>query len=128
MSEATWLRFVRAGVHYALRRDLLVGVVPRPLATRVPGAPTQVIGLVAWRGGVLPLLEPGVELDADDLRDTELQATVVVRAGSGLIALAADTVLDVSDDTSGAQVIDPIEALARCRNRVSANPPQPHDG
>ena len=128
MTDPQWLIFVRMGVRYAVRDEVLIGVLPRPVATRVPGAPSHVLGLVAWRGGVLPLLEPGTDLAGRDPHDVRLRATIIARAGGSLVALAADTVENWETVTGNALLVDPLEALARCRTRISAVPPEPRHG
>ena len=49
------LRF--AGARYAVDMAAVAEVVPVPRATRIPGAPPWVLGVVNWRGRVLPVLD-----------------------------------------------------------------------
>ena len=120
-----WLRFVDAGVLRVVHRSAVVGVIPRPVPTRVPGAPSWVIGIVAWRGSVLPLLRPGRETTTLDPLFTDVRAAIVAQAGNALVAIAADSVLGWTAEPDDASVLDPSEVLARGRTRTSALPPRP---
>ncbi len=120
-----WLRFVRAGVLRAVHRNAVVGVIPRPVPTRVPCAPSWVIGIVAWRGSVLPLLRPGNEATTLDPLFTDVRAAIVAQTGRSLVAIAADAVLDWTAEPDNTSVLDPSEVLARGRTLTSILPPRP---
>ncbi len=105
-----WLAFTHGGVAYALPAEGLRGVVPRPSAARVPGAPPAVLGLVAWRGRVLPLVAP-----AGGGHRGSVAAAVVMAAGAALVAVAADRVEGWVPGPGAARVLVPAEVLAECR-------------
>lgn len=104
-----WLAFTFAGTLFALPGMALRGVIARPAATRVPGAPRAVLGLVAWRGRVLPLVVPS------DGVASRVSAAVVVVAAGDLVAVAADTVIGWAAQAGEALVLDPANVVDRCR-------------
>ncbi len=111
-SGDTVLMFERAGARHAVAAAALRGVAPRPEATMVPGAPRSLRGLIAWRGGVIPMLEPGTPSDADAL------AALVIESDGGELALAADDVIGFSPREAKMHLLDPDTVYHRVRDAV----------
>lgn len=68
-------------------------VVDAPPATRVPGAPAHVRGLMEWRGRPLVVAEPSRWVGFGELASSP--RVVVVRSGGTKIGLAAGTTVKV---------------------------------
>lgn len=96
------LLFARGAARFALPEALARGVVPAPKITRVPSAPASVSGLLAWRGEVLPVLEPCGEGALALLP----AAVVIADAPAGPIALAVDEISGWHEERGPARLID----------------------
>jgi purine-binding chemotaxis protein CheW len=73
--------------------SIVVEVVDAPPATRVPGAPEHVRGLIEWRGRPLVVAEPSRWVGLSELAASP--RVVVVRSGGRKIGLAAGTTVKV---------------------------------
>ena len=73
--------------------SIVVEVVDAPPATRVPGAPAHVRGLMEWRGRPLVVAEPSRWVGIGELAASP--RVVVVRSGGTKIGLAAGTTVKV---------------------------------
>jgi hypothetical protein len=112
------LVFIRRGVHHGVSPGAVRGVVPRPTVTHMPAAPPGLIGLIGWRGSVIPLV------DTTDAPETlDIAAAVVVATQSGDVAFAADAVVDDDHDAAGVLALDPeaVCELVRLGVRRSAS-------
>lgn len=90
------LRF--AGSRYAVDMDSVAEVVPVPVITRVPGAPSWLSGVVNWRGRVLPVA---------DLRP-------LVGAPLSPLPTSARLVVLAEDDVEVGLVADMVPGLLDC--------------
>lgn len=77
---------VRGEARFGVPARVLAAVCPVPSFTRVPGVPPAILGLIGWKGRVLPLLELGAVGSAPP------PAAVIVESVGGALALAADSV------------------------------------
>lgn len=91
------LRF--AGARYAVDMASVAEVVPVPVITRVPGAPSWLSGVVNWRGRVLPVV---------DLRPLVGAALSPLPTSARLVVLAED------DDVEVGLVADMVPGLLEC--------------
>ena len=106
------LTFVRAGVRCAILAANVRGIAPTGQATRVPGAPRPLRGVIAWRGAVVPIVEP-TEHVAESWK-----AAVIVSGEAGDMALAADTVEGWIERASASLVLDIDGIQQRLRERI----------
>ena len=90
------LRF--AGARYAVDMSSVAEVVPVPVLTRVPGAPSWLSGVVNWRGRVLPVV---------DLRP-------LVGANLSPLPSSARLVVLSEDDVEVGVVADMVPGLLNC--------------
>lgn len=90
------LRF--AGARYAVDMASVAEVVPVPVMTRVPGAPSWLSGVVNWRGRVLPVV---------DLRP-------LVGAPLSPLPTSARLVVLAEDDVEVGLVADMVPGLLDC--------------
>lgn len=79
-------------------------IVPFRRATRLPGAPAYVHGLINLRGTIVTVLDLGTRLDAERAPITE-GSIILATHGSRLVGVAVDEVMDVQ-----AMEEEPIEA------------------
>lgn len=90
-----------AGRRWACATRQVVEVVPAAPATRLPGAPSHVRGLVNLRGTVLTVVDLAARLAAEGALDAaatsarEDSVIVVARAGTRRLGIAVDDVDDV---------------------------------
>src|SRR5688572_23465769 len=78
---------------YAVPADTAAEVVSFPELTRVPGAPSHLLGVFAHRGEVIPVVDLSVLLGA---KSEQTQRAVLVRLPKGSMALTASKVAGVS--------------------------------
>ena len=69
-------------------------IIPYRRATRLPGAPRYVQGLINLRGTIVTVLDLGVRLDADraPMRDGSI---ILATHGTRVVGVAVDEVMDV---------------------------------
>lgn len=106
------LQFERGGVCHAVVASSVRGVAPRTAATRVPGTPPELRGVVAWRGRVLPVVEPG------EVLSTAWSAVVIVAGESGDMAFVADHVEGWVPRGATLSVLDIDEIQRRLHDRI----------
>ena len=103
--------FTRGGVRFSVSADRMRAVEPYPDPARVPNTPAEIVGLIAWRGAVLPMIEPGAAAQET------ATAVVVASSDGGDLAFAADEIAGW-DDADGANAIDPDQVYHRLRDTV----------
>jgi chemotaxis signal transduction protein len=106
------MEFVRAGAHHFVAAEKLRGVAAYPEATWVPSAPEALRGLIAWRGGVIPMIEPAAPNDSHTI------AAVVVGSDGGDLALAADAVIGLRPHEGKLSLLDPDTVYHRVRDAI----------
>jgi chemotaxis signal transduction protein len=110
------LSFVRGGIACAVDARVVRGVSPHVRATRVPGAPRSIRGIIPWRGAIVPLVEAGDEFPAS------WTAAVIVAGEHGEMALAADSVEGWIERSSATVVLDVDAIQKRLRERIRRGP------
>lgn len=78
---------------YAVPADSAAEVVSFPELTRVPGAPSHLLGVFAHRGEVIPVVDLALLLGG---KSDHTQRAVLVRLAKGSMALTATKVAGVS--------------------------------
>ncbi len=74
--------------------DAVREIIPYRRATRLPGAPTYVQGLINLRGTIVTMLDLGARLDAEraPVRDGSI---ILATHGTRVVGIAVDEVMDV---------------------------------
>jgi Chemotaxis signal transduction protein len=86
--------FRLAGGSYGIELDAVREIIPFRRATRLPGAPAHVSGLVNVRGAIVTVIDLGAQLeDAPSARDKS--SVMLIEHGGKLVGAAVDEVLDV---------------------------------
>src|SRR2546426_5202136 len=78
---------------YAVPAERAAEVVSLPALTRVPGAPSHLLGVFAHRGEVIPVIDIGILVGAGE---TKSRRAVLIRVPKGTLALTASRVAGVS--------------------------------
>lgn len=100
----SWLQVEIDGVPRRVSLAVVRSVGPMPMVTAVPGAPSVVTGLVAWRGRVIVLVDVGAA--------RARPCAVVVQSGETTCALAVDRVIGyVGAAEAEGEAVDPLAAL-----------------
>jgi purine-binding chemotaxis protein CheW len=94
------LLFVVTGRVYACAIEPVREIIPLRRATRLPGAPEYVCGLINLRGGIVTVIDLGARLGESTDRRTEGSIILVEHAGK-TVGLAVDEVRDVQPVTAG---------------------------
>jgi purine-binding chemotaxis protein CheW len=79
---------------YAVPADRAQEVVSLPVLTRVPGAPSHLLGVFAHRGEVIPVIDMGGLMGGK--AQAALKRAVLIRVSRGGLALTATRVAGVS--------------------------------
>lgn len=87
--------FKVAGAEYALPYSDVLHMESFASATKVPGAPPYVAGLMQVRGRVLPVIDLRVRFGLDPQPTTGDSRVVVVQNGKRALALLADSAREV---------------------------------
>ena len=87
---------------YALDSRAVDEIVPTVPATRLPGAPQHVRGIVNLRGQLVTVIDLAHRLTGTPLRNQE-SSTIVVRSGERVLGLSVDEVRDVQSIDAGAE-------------------------
>jgi purine-binding chemotaxis protein CheW len=97
LAAARTLLFRVAGSVYGCDIDAVREIIPYRRATRLPGAPPYVQGLINLRGTIVTVLDLGVRLDATHppVRDIGGGSIILVQHGTHLVGVAVDEVMDV---------------------------------
>jgi purine-binding chemotaxis protein CheW len=96
LAAARTLLFRVAGSVYGCDIDAVREIIPYRRATRLPGAPPHVQGLINLRGTIVTVLDLGSRLDParPPLRDTG-GSIILVEHGTHAVGVAVDEVMDV---------------------------------
>jgi len=90
--------FRLAGGTYGIELDAVREIVPFRGATRLPGAPSNVAGLVNVRGSIVTVIDLGAQLEGSSSA-REKASVMLVEYGPKLVGVAVDEVLDVRRTT-----------------------------
>jgi purine-binding chemotaxis protein CheW len=106
LAAARTLLFRVAGSVYGCDIDAVREIIPYKRATRLPGAPPYVQGLINLRGTIVTVLDLGVRLDPSrpPLRDAG-GSIILAEHGTRVVGVAVDEVMDVQ-----AIVEEPLDA------------------
>lgn len=88
------LFFTAAGQNCACELEGVREIIPSCRATRLPGAPPFVTGLINLRGSIVTVLDLGLRLGGSRV-DTERGSIILAQHGTGLVGLAVDELRDV---------------------------------
>lgn len=88
------LVFAAAGRTCACELSAVREIVPHRRATRLPGSPAFVTGLINLRGSIITVLDLGVHLGGAPV-DAERGSIVLVESGPRVVGLAVDELRDV---------------------------------
>jgi purine-binding chemotaxis protein CheW len=96
LAAARTLLFRVAGSVYGCDIDAVREIITYRRATRLPGAPPYVQGLINLRGTIVTVLDLGTRLDRDRplIRDPG-SSIILVEHGARVVGVAVDEVLDV---------------------------------
>lgn len=86
---------------HAIPADEVVEISPPREATRIPGAPGTIVGLINHRGAVVIVVDLGRLLGRPKLTAPD-HRLVIVRRGENLIALATTDIVGFGDPTEAA--------------------------
>ena len=84
--------FRLAGGTYGIELDAVREIVPFRGATRLPGAPSNVAGLVNVRGSIITVIDLGARSE-DTASAREKSSVMLVQYGAKLVGVAVDEVL-----------------------------------
>jgi purine-binding chemotaxis protein CheW len=120
--------FKVAGSEYALPYSDVLHMETFAGATRVPGAPSYVAGLMQVRGRVLPVIDLRVRFGLDPQPSTPDSRVVVVQSGKRALALLADSArevlkIDPSEYRDAPEMVSEsengfVKSVARAGNRL----------
>ncbi len=96
--------FRLAGGTYGIELDAVREIIPFRGATRLPGAPAHVSGLVNVRGAIVTVIDLGVRLGGASSAG-DRSSVMLIEHGGKLVGAAVDEVLDVRR-TADVQVDD----------------------
>jgi purine-binding chemotaxis protein CheW len=96
LAAARTLLFRVAGGAYGCDIDAVREIIPYRRATRLPGAPPYVQGLINLRGTIVTVLDLGARLDTSRpaMRDSG-GSIILAEHGTRVVGVAVDEVLDV---------------------------------
>jgi purine-binding chemotaxis protein CheW len=127
-----YLMFETGGRRYACTLDSVREIVPIHTATRLPGAPASVVGLINLRGRLVTVIDLAAHLGARDARPARgaSGSVILVGTGSRQVGMLVDEVRDVRPvepdavermhDTDAAAGDGPLRALVRLDDGVAA--------
>ena len=95
MSGALHIVFKVAGAEYAIPADLVLQMESFTGATRVPGAPAYVAGIVQIRGKVIPVVDLRLRFGLPTLETTLDSRIVVGKDGDRAVGLLVDSAREV---------------------------------
>ncbi len=96
LAAARTLLFRVAGRVYGCDIDAVREIIPWRRATRLPGAPPYVQGLINLRGTIVTVLDLGTRLDAARPLMADAGGSIVLAEhGTRVVGVAVDEVLDV---------------------------------
>jgi purine-binding chemotaxis protein CheW len=120
------LVFVAAGTRYGCGLEAVREIIPFRAATRLPGAPPYVVGLINLRGRLVTVSNLAVQLGQEHGRglDTNARTTpatgsiVLLEVGARSVGMLVDEVRDVR--FVGTTAIEPIERDQRTAGLMRA--------
>jgi purine-binding chemotaxis protein CheW len=112
------LVFAAAGRTCACELSVVREIIPHRKATRLPGTPPFVVGLINLRGSIVTVLDLGVRLGGTPV-DVDRGSIVLVESGPRVVGLAVDELRDVQRVPRSA-----IES-ADARTTPDGSPPEP---
>jgi purine-binding chemotaxis protein CheW len=80
---------------YGIELDTVREIIPQRAATRVPGAPDYVPGLINVRGTIVTVIDLGMRLHGESSNVAE-GSIVLVDRGARVVGVAVDEVMDVA--------------------------------
>lgn len=96
MTDSRTLLFRVGRVIYGCDIHAVREIVPYRRATRLPGAPSYVQGLINVRGTIVTVLDVGVRLDPEGARAPATEGSIImVEHGSRTVGLVVEEVMDV---------------------------------
>ena len=96
LAAARTLLFRVAGSVYGCDIDAVREIIPYRRATRLPGAPPYVQGLINLRGTIVTVLDLGARLDATRPPMRDLGGSIILAEhGTRVVGVAVDEVMDV---------------------------------
>ena len=96
LAAARTLLFRVAGSVYGCDIDAVREIIPYRRATRLPGAPPYVQGLINLRGTIVTVLDLGARLDATHPPMRDLGGSIILAEhGTRVVGVAVDEVMDV---------------------------------
>ena len=120
--------FFVGGAEYALPAADVLHLETFTSATRVPGSPAHVLGIVQVRGRVVPVIDLRRRFGLEGHELSASSRVVVVQAGGRVIALLADSArevakIDPADCRPAPDVVTDtgqgfVKAVARASNRL----------
>ena len=111
LTAARTLLFRVAGGIYGCDIDAVREIIPYRRATRLPGAPAYVQGLVNLRGTIVTVLDLGARLDASRAPVRE-GSIILAQHGTRQVGVAVDEVMDVQAITE-----EPVHSTASSDRR-----------
>ena len=90
--------FRSQGALYAIEGETVLEVVELPATSPWPGAPEGVIGVVNYRGEILPVIDVALRLGSRPSVAKESDQLVMVRTAAGSAALLVDEALSLNAD------------------------------
>lgn len=95
MNAALHIVFKVAGAEYAIPADLVLQMESYTGATRVPGSPPWVAGIVQIRGKVIPVVDLRLRFGLPAIESTLDSRIVVGKAGDRAVGLLVDSAREV---------------------------------
>ena len=96
LAAARTLLFRVAGSTYGCDIDAVREIIPYRPATRLPGAPPYVQGLINLRGTIVTVIDLGARLDKTRPQVREANGSIILAEhGSRVVGVAVDEVMDV---------------------------------
>jgi purine-binding chemotaxis protein CheW len=108
LAAARTLLFRVAGGVYGCDIDAVREIIPYRRATRLPGAPSYVQGLINLRGTIVTVLDLGARLDRTRPQVRDVGGSIILAEhGTRVVGIAVDEVMDVRAITE-----EPVDASA----------------
>jgi purine-binding chemotaxis protein CheW len=103
------LVFVAEGHRYAVAIEAVQEIVPYRVATRLPGAPSHVVGLINLRGRLVTVTDLAVQLGSRTAggERPEGGSIILVESGARTVGMMVDEVRDVRPIVPG--TVEPIQ-------------------
>jgi purine-binding chemotaxis protein CheW len=119
-SAVVLLVFRIDGCEHAVAVEQVVEVLRMVAATRLPDAPSWVVGVINVRGRVIPLIDVGARLGAPRLEPEPSTSVIVVQTDEVAVGLVVDEVVEVLAVRHDAlQRPDQVTAAARALSGVA---------